>query len=103
MTTLTEREEELLSYLVGLAPVGQEVQCRRIHVLADLEITHPAYFSRDIKSLVIAKAIKVLGGGASYQPLALIVLQRPEAFKVARTYKPNRLVKFAGYDAREAA
>lgn len=107
MTTLTERQEELLSYLVGLAPIGREFHCQRKDALKDLGWRHPTYFSKDIKSLAIAKAIRIIEGGIENRnrQMLLVVLKRPEQFTVVSAPKrlPSRLIHYAGYDAMEAA
>jgi len=107
MTVITERQEELLSYLTGLAPVGIEFFCRRSDAVKDLGLRLPDYFSKDIRSLSIAKAIRLIAGGVENRnkPVLLVVLKRPEQFKVvsAPNRQPARSSRHDVYDARAAA
>lgn len=81
---ITERQEAVLSYFVGLGPVGSEVSYWRKELLQDLRILpyHNSRFHRDMQRLVDVRALTILGRIAGGQYTTLQVLARPEAYTV---------------------
>jgi len=102
MTTLSMREEVLLSYLVGLAPIGEEIHLKCSQVVQDLELRNRYYVSVDLRSLHLAKAIRIIEPGVSTKRTVLVVLKRPEAFNVAGTGSVRGVISFAA-EMRAAA
>lgn len=71
-------EEILLSYLCGLAPVGQTFEIQRKLLMADLGLKHAAYYYRLLNRLFELKAVQRVSCGASQGTGVLVVLKRPE-------------------------
>lgn len=81
---LGPRQEELLSYLQGLAPVGQEFMLRRAEAMADLGFGADVVFYRALRKLIHAGFVSRLGTGRSHVNGRLKVLRRLEASHAAR-------------------
>lgn len=78
---ITERQAEVLSYLVGLAPVGQPISVNHKTIKADLGMEHGLFycFVRRLKNKAAVETV-IPGRGAT--PCTMRVLKRPEAFEV---------------------
>ena len=61
MIRLTPREEELLSYLTGLGPVGQWVYGARAWIYADLGLGHRSRLAQLVAALVRKRLIRAWG------------------------------------------
>ena len=61
MIRLTPREEELLSYLTGLGPVGQWVYGARAWIYADLGLGHRSRLAQLVAALVKKRLIRAWG------------------------------------------
>lgn len=105
MVTISPRQEEVLSYLCGLAPVGEPIQVRNKWLVTDFANMHHTNFCIVVRRLVRKGAVEVLVKGTGSTPSVLRVVKRPEAFefKGYPLRMPSRLLRFAGYDATEAA
>jgi hypothetical protein len=79
---LTAREEEILSYMTGLGPVGTVIDVHREMLYLDLGINHPnpntrrVVAHRHIASLIEGKWIRLVASG--WRKSAYIVLRRLE-------------------------
>jgi hypothetical protein len=71
-------EEVMLSYLCGLAPVGETFEIDRKTLMEDLGLAHSVYYYRLIGRLIRLGAVKRISCGASRRTGVLIVLKRPE-------------------------
>lgn len=95
-TTISITEELILSYLVGLAPLGTEFQLNHSQCLEDCELKYGAYLSRGLRSLDIAGAIKIISRGFHGNGAIVKVLKRPEDFTVIDAkYNRNKVIRFA--------
>lgn len=79
---ITERQEMILSYLVGLAPIGQAFGCERRHAVSDLGINAPGVFNHAVNRLVDVGAVFIERRGIRGVPTQMRVMKRPEAFAV---------------------
>ncbi|TPL40665.1 hypothetical protein [Mesorhizobium sp. B2-4-6] len=68
------RAEELLSYLTGLAPVGEPVVIRRDVAMADLRIGNANTYYQCLRHLVDGRFVRRVNTGV------VVVLRRPEEF-----------------------
>jgi len=107
MVTISPRQEEVLSYLCGLAPIGEPVQVISKWLHVDLPRMDQKNFCQFVRKLIRKGAIEVAVHGAGATPSVLRVLKRPEAFKGSDFAEPerapNKRLRFAGYDATEVA
>ena len=76
---ITERQEFVLSYLVGLGPVGTEVCCTNRQIEDDLGMSH-WNFLKFMRKLIWKGAVKVSQPGRACNPTWYVVLRRPEEF-----------------------
>lgn len=76
---LGPRQEELLSYLQGLAPVGESFVLRRAEAMADLNFSANVVFYRALRKLIHAGCVTRLEVGRSHANGHLRVLRRLEA------------------------
>ena len=72
---LAARTEELLSYLIGLGPVGQEIEFQRNHVRQDLRMSN---FYKHLNILIAAGYVRRLYCGYRGTSGLLVVLRRYE-------------------------
>jgi hypothetical protein len=98
---ITERQEEILSWLVGMSPIGELFHYERRHACADLNISNPSVFNHDLNRLVDVGAVALESRGLHGIPSQMRVFKRPEDFTVVAI--PKRVVRYAGYEARAAA
>lgn len=75
--TNTERLEEVLSYLIGLAPVGQLFEIPRAYAMADLGICEWTFYVY-LRELINQRYVKRFSCGASGSTGVLVVLRRME-------------------------
>lgn len=78
-SVLGPRQEELLSYLQGLAPVGQPFEFRRGQVAGDLGFNADGVLYEALRKLVARGFVERLGAGQSAARGRLRVLRRLEA------------------------
>lgn len=83
---ITQRQEEVLSYIVGLAPIGQPFQVKHRWLATDFVRMNHSNFNQLIKVLVRIGAVKVVQTGIGATPSTLTVLKRPEDFEVLETW-----------------
>lgn len=128
---LSEVNAWILSYMVGLKPFGEVVHVRSKWLLEDMEDIDRRQFRNALLKLRSLGAIERLSKGNKRDPSEWRVLKRPEEFEIIdspffRTNRPRtnnpyydvirrrqatenyllmtgRRVKYAGYDAMEAA
>jgi len=112
MTILTERQEEILSYLCGLAPIGEPIQVKHKWLETDFPGLDHSSFAQFIRRLLKRGAVEISIKGTGATPSVLRVLKRPEEFEIisagGRPIVHHRHVdapriKYAGYDERDAA
>jgi hypothetical protein len=113
MVILTERQEEILSYLVGLAPIGEPIQVPHKWLETDFPGLDHSSFAQFIRRLLKRGAVEMSIKGTGATPSVLRVLKRPEEFEIISaggrspvhnvTTNPSPRIKYAGYDAMEAA
>jgi len=77
LTHLPYRAEELLSYLTGLAPVGQLVEVPREQVLQDLGQCFSTFYLH-LNRLIDGGFVQRLGGGRAGSTGILVVTRRLE-------------------------
>lgn len=95
---ITERQEQILSWLVGMAPLGQTFAYERRHAAADLGISNPSVFNHDLNRLSDVGAVRIESKGLHGIPSQICVMKRPEDFMVVPIFNRSpRLVKYAGY------
>lgn len=97
---MTPRAEELLSYLIGLGPVGETVFADPKWIAADLGIDKRPHRAQLYARLVRAGCVRRLS------PHVFIVLKRIPAHSAKKRQRerkvfPRRLIAFAG-SSREA-
>lgn len=98
MAVITTRQEEILSWLVGMAPLGRTFAYERRHAAADLGISNPSIFNHDLHRLADVGAVRVESKGLHGIPSQICVMKRPEDFTVIPVMRGSpRLVKYAGY------
>ena len=78
---ITRRQEVVLSYLTGLAPVGSPVVYRTREASEDLSMDR-RYIHQDVRRLADVKALDVVEVGRPYFPSTVRVLKRPEQMEV---------------------
>lgn len=80
---ITRRQEVVLSYLTGLAPIGSPFVYRVRDASADLCMDR-RYIHQDLRRLTDVKAVEVVEAGRPYFPSTVRVLKRPEQMEVVR-------------------
>jgi len=85
--TITEGQEEILSYLCGLAPIGTPLQVPHKWIVADLDSLDHSSFCKFVLQLVKRGAVEIVARGMGATPSVLRVLQRPEAFAVVKVWR----------------
>lgn len=78
---ITRRQEVVLSYLTGLAPVGSPVTYQTRDAVTDLHLDR-RYIHQDVRRLADVKAVEVVEAGRPYFPSTVRVLKRPEQMEV---------------------
>ncbi len=73
---LGPRQEELLSYLIGLAPVGSTIEVNRKQLLQDLGFSEPKSFYSALNKLIGGKYVKRISPGNAGTTGILVVLKR---------------------------
>lgn len=68
----------MLSYLCGLAPVGETVETKVATILADLGLKHRKSFYEHLARLVAAGCVRRISVGCRQTSGVLVVLRRPE-------------------------
>lgn len=96
---ITHRQEEMLSYMTGLAPVGSPLQIRHKWIAQDFNWMDHSLFAQIVKSLIRLGCVELVKTGRSYEPSWHRVLLRPEQCISADGSRVQRL----RYEQREAA
>ena len=103
MITLTERQAEVLSYLMGIAPIRTPFQVQDKWLSQDLPHLDRGYIRSVVCDLEAKGAVERLVIGIASTSTVLRVLKRLEAY----TVKPSQTVvkrrPLIGYAGREAA
>lgn len=107
MPVMTERQEEILSYLCGMAPIGEPIQIKHKWLETDFRGLDHSSFAQFIRRLVKHGAVEIAINGTGATPSVLRVLKRPEEFTIIsaggrpivhhRHVEPR--IKYAGYEA----
>ena len=82
MSTLTERQAEVLSYLTGLAPVGNPFRVSDKVQAQDMGHIDRGYFRAIIRKLEGKEVVERVQQGTGATAALLHVLKRPEAYTV---------------------
>jgi hypothetical protein len=90
---ITERQEEVLSWLCGMAPIGETFAYERQHAAVDLGMNNPSVFNHAVNRLADVGAVAVESRGLHGIPSRMTVLKRPEDFSFFST---KRKFPFAG-------
>ena len=77
--TIGPRQEELLSYLTGLAPVGETIEVPIKHVMADLNFGCRFTFYQRLNKLIQHRFVRRIACGCNQTTGVLVVLRRLEA------------------------
>jgi len=85
--SISERQEEVLSYLCGLAPLGETFQVKHRWLATDFGRMHHSNFYQLVKKLVKKGAVEIIAKGIGSSPSFLRVLKRPEAFTVSSGWR----------------
>lgn len=75
---LGPRQEELLSYLTGLAPVGETIETPIRHVMEDLSFGCRFTFYQRLNALIRNGCVRRIACGARQTTGVLVVLRRLE-------------------------
>lgn len=73
------RQEELLSYLTGLAPVGEPIEVPLRHVMEDLRFTCKFTYYQRLNKLIQHRLVRRIACGCNQTTGVLVVLRRLEA------------------------
>jgi len=79
---MTERQAEVLSYILGLAPMGEPVQVKHKWLATDFHRMDHSNFGALVKAIIKRGAVEVVTTGIGATPSTLRVLKRPEAFEI---------------------
>lgn len=74
---ISERQEEVLSYFTGLAPLGSHVHYRVPDAVSDLNIDRRS-LQKDVYRLASLGALEIVEVGVPSRPSVLLVRMRPE-------------------------
>lgn len=81
---LTERQEEILSYMTGLAPVGQPFQVRHKWLLQDFNWMDHSAFHKCVRTMIDLGCVECVAIGRQGDPNWYRVMIRPEQCIVGR-------------------
>lgn len=88
---ITEKQEEMLSYLVGMAPVGQPFQVRHKWITQDFNWMDHSNFCQTVRRLMAEGCVERLTAGSACEPSWYRVLKRPEDCVIAGAFDIGRL------------
>lgn len=113
---LGPRQEELLSYMQGLAPVGEPIEVPIRHVMADLQFRCRATFYQRLNQLIQHRLVRRIACGCNQTTGVLVVLRRLESVgyadvsewparhvRIVTAHEPPRPRRLVAYAGREAA
>lgn len=90
---ITPKQEEMLSYLTGLAPVGTPFQVRHKWIDQDFDRMDHSLFCQTVRRLIKAGCVERVATGCACDPSWYRVLVRPEHCAVVAPLQVQHLVR----------